>query len=78
LPGTLCLYQGEELGLPQVELDLDDLRDPFGMAFWPEFPGRDGCRTPMPWIGGARHAGFTDAGKPWLPVPEAHRALAAD
>lgn len=78
LPGTLCLYQGEELGLPQAELDLDDLRDPFGMAFWPEFPGRDGCRTPMPWIGGARHGGFTDAGKPWLPVPDLHRALAAD
>ena len=69
LPGTLCLYQGEELGLPQAELGYDDLRDPFGMAFWPEFPGRDGGRTPMPWIGGARHAGFTDAETPWLPVP---------
>lgn len=78
LPGTLCLYQGEELGLPQAELGHDDLRDPFGMAFWPEYPGRDGCRTPMPWIGGARNAGFTDAETPWLPVPEAHRALAAD
>jgi alpha-glucosidase len=78
LPGTLCLYQGEELGLPQAELGYDDLRDPFGMAFWPEYPGRDGCRTPMPWIAGARHAGFTDAETPWLPVPESHRTLAAD
>jgi alpha-glucosidase len=78
LPGTLCLYQGEELGLPQAALEYDDLRDPFGMAFWPEFPGRDGSRTPMLWIGGARHAGFTDAETPWLPVPETHRALAAD
>ena len=48
------------------------------MAFWPEFPGRDGSRTPMPWITGARHGGFTDAKTPWLPVPEAHRALAVD
>jgi alpha-glucosidase len=78
LPGTLCLYQGEELGLPQAELGYDDLRDPFGMAFWPEFPGRDGSRTPMPWIRGARHGGFTDAEKPWLPMPEAHRELAVD
>ncbi|QQP88403.1 alpha-glucosidase [Skermanella sp. TT6] len=78
LPGTLCLYQGEELGLPQADLDREDLRDPFGIAFWPEFKGRDGSRTPMPWIAGAEHAGFTRGGKPWLPVTEAHRALAAD
>src|SRR5690606_28447562 len=42
-------------------------------AFWPNFKGRDGCRTPMPW-NGEPLAGFT-AGTPWLPVPAEHRAL---
>jgi alpha-glucosidase len=77
LPGSACLYQGEELGLPDAILAEDEIRDPFGMAYWPEFRGRDGSRTPMPWERGLRHAGFT-AGAPWLPVPEAHRALAVD
>ena len=35
----------------ESELDFADIRDPFGKRFWPEFKGRDGCRTPMPWIG---------------------------
>lgn len=78
LPGTLCLYQGEELGLPQAVLDPADLRDPFGITYWPEFAGRDGSRTPMPWTAGTDHAGFTTAARPWLPVPEAHHALAVD
>ncbi len=73
LRGALCLYQGEELGLSEAELDLDQLRDPFGIAYYPEFRGRDGSRTPMPWHHGAEHAGFT-TGEPWLPVPAAHRS----
>jgi alpha-glucosidase len=77
LRGSVCLYQGEELGLTDAELGFADLRDPFGLAFWPEFRGRDGCRTPMPWQAQAPNAGFS-AVRPWLPVPEAHRALAAD
>ncbi len=77
LRGTACLYQGEELGLPEAELPFEALRDPFGIAFWPEFRGRDGSRTPMPWRAAAPNAGF-GAGTPWLPVPETHRALAAD
>ncbi|MBV9522451.1 MAG: alpha glucosidase [Alphaproteobacteria bacterium] len=72
LRGSACLYQGEELGLPEAELDLEDLRDPFGIAFYPEFRGRDGSRTPMPWNASEPHAGFTTAGAPWLPVPRAH------
>jgi alpha-glucosidase len=55
-----------------------DLRDPFGIAYWPEFRGRDGSRTPMPWCAAAPHAGFTTGDKPWLPVPQPHRALAVD
>ncbi|WP_243634591.1 alpha-glucosidase [Roseicella frigidaeris] len=79
LPGSACLYQGEELGLPEAQLQEDEIRDPFGIAYWPEFKGRDGSRTPMPWTGGERFAGFTEAWScPWLPVPAAHRALAVD
>lgn len=73
LRGSVCLYQGEELGLEEAQLDLAELRDPFGIAHYPEFPGRDGCRTPMPWRSDAPHAGFTTA-TPWLPVPREHFA----
>ena len=54
------------------------MTDPPGLRFWPENKGRDGCRTPMVWEGGAPHAGFTH-GTPWLPVkpPQAARAVDA-
>ena len=77
LRGTIFLYQGEELGLPQSEIAFEDLQDPFGKAHWPLNPGRDGCRTPMPWQSMHAQAGFT-SGKPWLPLDPAHRALAVD
>ncbi|MCM5557467.1 alpha-amylase family glycosyl hydrolase [Pleomorphomonas sp. JP5] len=70
LKGSACLYQGEELGLPEAELTLDQVRDPAGLEFWPEYKGRDGCRTPMAWTTDAG-AGFS-AATPWLPVPKAH------
>lgn len=73
LGGTACLYQGDELGLPEADLPFEARRDPYGIAFWPGFKGRDGCRTPMPWQPGP-DAGFGSA-SPWLPVPDAHRAL---
>ena len=78
LRGSVCLYQGEELGLPEAHLAEADLRDPFGIAYWPEFRGRDGSRTPMPWVAAERNGGFTTSKTPWLPMPEAHRVLAAD
>ena len=74
LRGSVCVYQGEELGLTEAELPFEALQDPYGIAFWPQFKGRDGCRTPMPWSD-APHAGFS-RGTPWLPVPQEHRALA--
>jgi len=77
LPGPICLYQGDELGLPEADLSHDQLRDPFGIAFWPEFRGRDGGRTPMPWQEKAPAGGFT-SGTPWLPVPADHRVRAVD
>ena len=75
-PGTLGIYQGEELGQTETELEYHELTDPPGLRFWPENKGRDGCRTPMVWEAGAPHAGFTD-GTPWLPVkpPQAARAV---
>ncbi|MDM9621663.1 alpha-glucosidase [Rhizobium sp. S96] len=78
LRGSICLYQGEELGLPEAELAFEDLRDPYGIRFWPAFKGRDGCRTPMPWEAAKAHAGFTTAEKSWLPVPYEQAALAVD
>ncbi|HSX60189.1 MAG TPA: alpha-glucosidase [Tahibacter sp.] len=74
LRGTACVYQGEELGLPEADLPFDAIRDPYGIAFWPDFKGRDGCRTPMPWDD-SENAGFSDAA-PWLPIPAAHARLA--
>ena len=71
LRGSVCLYQGEELGLSEAEVPFEALQDPYGIAFWPNFKGRDGCRTPMPWDD-TPHAGFSH-GTPWLPLPEAHR-----
>ncbi len=74
LRGSVCVYQGEELGLPEAEVPFEDLQDPYGIAFWPSFKGRDGCRTPMPWEAGPA-AGFSTA-KPWLPVDPTHRSRA--
>ncbi|KEQ08802.1 alpha-glucosidase family protein [Pseudorhizobium pelagicum] len=78
LRGSICLYQGEELGLTEAELAFEDLTDPYGIRFWPAFKGRDGCRTPMPWDAEQDHAGFTTAGRSWLPVPPEHAAAAVD
>ncbi|MDX5432280.1 MAG: DUF3459 domain-containing protein [Halomonas sp.] len=75
--GSVCLYQGEELGLPEVELTLEQLVDPAGITFWPAYKGRDGCRTPQPWCADTRHGDFS-RGEPWLPVPDEHLALAMD
>ncbi|WP_299812529.1 alpha-glucosidase [uncultured Roseibium sp.] len=76
LRGTPCLYQGEELGLTQAEVPFEQLQDPYGIRFWPDYKGRDGCRTPMPWIRDNANAGFSDAA-PWLPVAPEHREMAA-
>jgi alpha-glucosidase len=66
LRGGACLYQGEELGLPEAEVPFERLADPYGLAFWPEFKGRDGCRTPMPWTSAASD------------IPPPHAALAVE
>ena len=68
---------GEELGLPEAVVAVEDIRDPFGFAFYPEYRGRDGSRTPLPWRAAEPHAGFS-AAKPWLPVEPLHVALSID
>ena len=71
LRGSACLYQGEELALPEAEVAFEDLQDPYGKRFWPAFKGRDGCRTPMVWEPSNQNGGFS-SGMPWLPVSHDH------
>jgi len=66
LQGSICLWEGEELGQTDTALGFEELTDPQGIAFWPEPMGRDNTRTPMVWDGSV-NGGFS-AGKPWLPV----------
>jgi alpha-glucosidase len=75
LRGSVCLYQGEELGLPEALLAYEDLRDPYGIRMWPKFRGRDGCRTPIPWANDNTYAGFSET-RPWLPAPPEHLSRA--
>jgi alpha-glucosidase len=74
--GSVCIYQGEELGLTEADIAYADLQDPYGIQFWPEFKGRDGCRTPMPWDAQALQAGFSTAERTWLPIPVEHQLKA--
>ena len=77
LRGTIFIYQGEELGLPQADVPPDRLVDPEGLAYGSASQGRDGARTPMPWTSGGPYAGFSSV-EPWLPVDAAHAKLAVD
>lgn len=77
LRGTIFLYQGEELGLPDADVPFEKLQDPWGIAGWPATKGRDGCRTPIPWKD-ENLAGFTKAKEPWLPIDARQRLLAID
>ncbi len=76
--GSVCFYQGEELGLTEAELAFEDLVDPYGIEFWPQFKGRDGCRTPMVWHAAAHLGAFSTAPRAWLPVPADHLRRAVD
>jgi alpha-glucosidase len=73
LPGSAYLYQGEELGLPEVEDIPDDRRqDPIFEQSGRKLVGRDGCRVPLPWAGDAPPYSFSPEGEsaePWLPQP---------
>ncbi len=77
LRGNAFIYQGEELGLPQAHVPFEHLKDPEAIANWPRTLGRDGARTPMPWVSGALNSGFS-SGTPWLPVDPVQDGLAID
>ena len=69
LPGSAYVYQGEELGLEQVDVEPGSRQDPSWFRSGEE--GRDGCRVPMPWSGDAAPYGFgPGTGQPWLPMPD--------
>jgi len=71
LRGTVFVYQGEELGLPQADVPFERLVDPEAIANWPQTLGRDGARTPMPWTSDTPYGGFSEA-EPWLPMDDRH------
>ncbi|TVQ82599.1 MAG: alpha-glucosidase [Micavibrio sp.] len=81
LPGSFCMYQGEELGLPAAripeDIPLDKLQDPVAHTKGLEH-SRDGARTPMPWNSGKKNLGFSTSDTPYLPVPNSHKKLAVD
>ena len=77
LEGSISLFQGEELGQIETELEFEELTDPPGIRFWPEDKGRDGCRTPMIWKGKEQYGGFS-TNKPWLPTKEIQKEHAVD
>ena len=77
LRGNLFIYQGEELGLAQADVPFEKLQDPEALNNWPHTLGRDGARTPMPWMHDGAGAGFSQA-EPWLPVEKAHELMAVE
>jgi alpha-glucosidase len=77
LRGNIILYNGEELGLDQVDIPYEMVKDPEALKNWPLTLSRDGARTPLPWAADAAHAGFSSV-EPWLPIGPAHRARAVD
>jgi len=74
LPGSVFLYNGEELGLPDVHLPDEALQDPMWERSGHTDRGRDAFRVPLPWEGGAPGYGFTE-GAPWLPIPPEYGQL---
>ncbi|MFG1784644.1 glycoside hydrolase family 13 protein [Rhodococcus oryzae] len=69
LPGAVFIYNGAELGLPNVDLPDEALQDPVWERSGHTERGRDGCRVPVPWEGAAPPFGFSSAETSWLPMP---------
>jgi len=79
LPGSAYLYQGEELGLPEVvDLPDDEREDPTWFRTNGNRYGRDGCRVPIPWEAASPAYGFSPTGLSWLPQPSSWADLARD
>ncbi|MCA1654912.1 MAG: glycoside hydrolase family 13 protein [Pseudonocardiaceae bacterium] len=69
LPGVVYLYNGEELGLPNVEVPDWAIQDPKHFRSGGAVRGRDGCRVPLPWEGAEPPFGFSPGTSTWLPIP---------
>ena len=78
LPGIVFLYNGQELGLPDVQLPDDALQDPTWERSGHVERGRDGCRVPLPWSGDTPPFGFSTSADTWLPMPPDWAALTVD
>ena len=78
LPGAVFLYNGEELGLPNVDLPDEALRDPVWQRSGHTRRGRDASRVPMPWEGEAPPFGFSTTADTWLPLPPEWAALTVE
>ena len=78
LPGIVFVYNGEELGLPNVDLPDEVLQDPTWERSGHEERGRDGCRVPMPWEGDTPPFGFSTNPDTWLPMPAEWASLTVD
>jgi alpha-glucosidase len=77
LPGSAYVYQGEELGLPEVDVAPEHWQDPASLRTGTK--GRDGCRVPLPWSGTAAPYGFGPGGdQPWIPQPEEWAGLSVE
>ena len=81
LPGSAYIYQGEELGLPEVlDIPLEFVVDPQGLQSGDPSKGRDGCRVPLPWSGSEPTFGFGPEGSTasWLPAPASWASLSVE
>jgi alpha-glucosidase len=76
--GSVCMFEGEELGLPTAQIAFEDIQDPYDLRMYPDSMNRDAGRTPMPWVASAPQAGFSTALKTWLPVFVDHIPLYVD
>lgn len=78
LPGAVFIYNGQELGLPNVELPDEALQDPVWERSGHTERGRDGCRVPLPWHGDTPPFGFSTNPETWLPMPRQWATLTAE
>lgn len=78
LPGAAYLYNGDELGMPDVDLPDEVLQDPIWFRSGGTERGRDACRVPVPWSGAEPSYGFSSGAQTWLPMPEGWEQLTAE
>ncbi|WP_083837268.1 glycoside hydrolase family 13 protein [Gordonia effusa] len=78
LPGSIFIYNGEELGLPNVDLPDDVLQDPVWERSGHTERGRDGCRVPLPWEGTEPPFAFSSSPNTWLPIPASWASLTVE